>query len=225
MFLDIDTAALLSKGIILAGLATCGGTPRNIDVDVIFEHIEAPYVTNMSSTELETIFTPDPDSTMATEAGLWKLGGMNKSTFGGSYNVSYQSYLDKKANAYCYAPEKVTYKLTYTNTIYIASDALLKGCRFSVTKAHEKRHVNTDIRVSRDYVLDIKKALEAGVKDIKYIPHEAGREQEVLGVFLAPLKAKVDPVLEKMKTERRKKQAEIDTRDNYLRDSALCPHQ
>jgi len=225
MFTGIDTAALLSKGIILAGLATCGGTPRNIDVDVVFEHVEAPYVTNMSSAELEKIFTPDPDSTMATEAGMWTLGGMNKSRFDWHYSVSYQSSLDKKANAYCYAPEKITFKLTYTNTIYIASDALLKGCRFSVTKAHEKRHVNTDIRVSRDYISDIKKALEAGIKSIKYLPYEKGREQEVLNVFLAPLQEKVNPVLESMKQERRKKQAEIDTRDNYLRDTALCPHQ
>src|SRR5690606_13018572 len=143
----------------------------------------------MISEEMTATFKMDPDSTMATEAGLWTLGGMNRAQFSWHYSVDYQHYQEKKTGAYCYAPGKITFFLTYTNTIYIAADARLKGCRYSVTKAHEKRHVSTDLRVTKDWIPDIRAAMARGAKDIRYIPFEKEKAQENLDAFLRPVEA------------------------------------
>lgn len=225
MLFGLDTAGFLAKGIILAGLATCTGAPRMIDVDVQFEHVEAPFVTHMSSDDLTNNFEFDPDSTISTEKGLWTVGGMNQSRFKWHYTMDYQQLLDKKAQAYCFAPKKITFLLTYENTIYIASDSVQKGCRYSVTKAHEQRHVAMDLKVSREYLQKIKRAMERGTREIKYLPFSKETAKDSVDTFLAPIIAEVEPVLEEMKQERRDRQATIDTPEMYRRDTALCPGQ
>lgn len=225
MIFGFDTTGFLAKGIIMAGLAACPGAPRNIDVDVQFEHVEAPYVTHMSSQQLTDNFEFDPDSTIATEKGLWQVGGMNQSRFKGQYALDYHHFTDKKSGTTCFAPKKIIFYLTYENTIFIASDSVQKGCRYSVTKAHEQRHVDMDLRVSRQYLPKIKQAMARGTNGIRYLAYSAETASQSLDTFIAPIKAQVDPVLESLKQERREKQATIDTPDMYRRDTALCPGQ
>jgi hypothetical protein len=225
MIFGFDTAGFIAKGIVLAGLATCPGAPRNIDVDVQFDHVEAPYVKNLSAQQLTSNFEFDPDSTIATEKGLWQVAGMNQSRFKWQYKLDYQQFADKKSNQLCFAPKKITFYLTYENTIYIASDSVQKGCRYSVTKAHEERHVDMDLRVSRQYLGKIKQAMSRGTNGIRYLVYSENTAKQSVDAFLAPIQAQVDPVLEQMKQERRQKQATIDTPEMYRRDTALCPGQ
>jgi len=225
MIFGFDTTGFLAKGIIMAGLAACPGAPRNIDVDVQFEHAEAPYVQNLTSQQLTNDFEYDPDSTIATEKGLWEVAGMNQSRFKWLYKLDYQDFTDKKTGNRCFAPKKITFNLTYENTIYIASDSVQKGCRYSVTKAHEQRHVDMDLRVSRQYLPKIKQAMSRGANGIRYLVYNKDTAKESVDAFLAPIQAAVDPLLEQMKRERRAKQASIDTPEMYRRDTALCPGQ
>ncbi len=225
MIFGFDTAGFIAKSIVLAGLATCSGAPRNIDVDVQFDHVEAPYVKNLSAQQLTSNFEFDPDSTIATEKGLWEVAGMNQSRFKWQYQLDYQQFADKKSNQFCFAPKKITFHLAYENTIYIASDSVQKGCRYSVTKAHEERHVDMDLRVSRQYLGKIKQAMSRGTNGIRYLAYSEDTAQQSVDAFLAPIQAQVDPVLEQMKQERRQKQASIDTPEMYRRDTALCPGQ
>jgi len=225
MIFGFDTTGLLAKGIILAGLASCPGTPREIAVDVQFEHIQAPYVTSMSSQELTENFEFDPDSTIATEKGLWQVAGMNQSRFKWHYKIDYQQFADKKNDQICFAPKKITFNLIYENTIYIASDSLRKGCRYSVTKSHEKRHVDTDVRISKQYLPKIKQAMSRATDSIGYAAYSPETAQQSVDHFLAPIQAQIEPILEKMKQERREKQAAIDTPEMYRRDTAICRGQ
>lgn len=225
MIFGFDTTGFLAKGIVMAGLAACPGTPRNIDVDVAFEHIEAPYVKNLSSQQLTQNFEFDPDSTISTEKGLWTVAGMNQSRFKWQYKLEYQQFEDKRNKQYCFAPKKIIFTLTYENTIYIASDSVQKGCRYSVTKAHEERHVDMDLRVSRQYLAKIRTAMGRGANKIKYLPLSEETAKQSVDAFIAPIQAEVDPILEEMKKERRVRQATIDTPEMYRRDTALCPGQ
>lgn len=225
MIFGFDTAGFLAKGIVLAGIATCPGTPRNIEVDVQFEHIETPYVTTLTAEQLTNDFEFDPDSTIATEKGLWEVAGMNHSRFKTQYMLDYQDYTDKKSGKRCFAPKKITFQVTYENTIYIASDSVQKGCRYSVTKAHEERHVDMDLRVTRQYMPRIEQAISRGAEEIGYLVYTPETAQESVETFLAPVRAQVEPVFEKMIQERRAKQATIDTPEMYRRDTALCPDQ
>lgn len=225
MIFGFDTTGFLAKGIVMAGLATCPGAPRNIDVDVQFEHIEVPYVTNLTSRQLTDNFEFDPDSTISTEKGLWNVAGMNQSRFKWHYKLEYQQFEDKRSKQYCFAPKKILFTLTYENTIYIASDSVQKGCRYSVTKAHEERHVDMDLRVSRQYLAKIRTAMGRGTNKIKYLPFSEETAKQSVDTFIAPIQAEVEPILEDMKEERRARQATIDTPEMYRRDTALCPGQ
>ena len=225
MIFGFDTTAFLAKGIVMAGLAACPGTPRNIDVDVAFEHVEVPYVTNMTSQQLTDNFEFDPDSTISTEKGLWKVAGMNQSRFKSHYKMEYQQVEDKRNRRYCFAPKKIVFTLVYENTIYIASDSAQKGCRYSVTKAHEERHVDMDLRVSRQYLAKIRTAMGRAASKIKYLPLAEETAKQSVDAFLAPVQAEVSPIIEDMIEERRERQATIDTPEMYHRDTALCPGQ
>lgn len=225
MIFGFDTTGFLAKGIIMAGLAACPGTPRNIEVDVAFEHVETPYVTNLTSQQLTDNFEFDPDSTISTEKGLWKVAGMNQSRFKSHYKMEYQQFEDKRNRRLCFAPKKIVFTLIYENTIYIASDSVQKGCRYSVTKAHEERHVDMDLRVSRQYLARIRTALARGAGRIPYMPYSEETAKQAVDSFLEPVQAEVDPIMEDMIEERRVRQATIDTPEMYRRDTALCPGQ
>lgn len=202
-----------------------------VTVHVNFEHKQNPVEKNITSRQLtDEIRTADikaggDDNIFAAEAH-WMVGGLNRSQIKTSYSMPFLRRDNKTAGTSCFMPQEFHYNITYENTIFIAEDFKLMGCRYSATMAHEKRHEKTDLKMLEGYALDARKALEkavSGMRPTGPIPtHQLEAEYAKLAAQIAET---LHPIYARMTQIRRQKQADIDSYDNYMRDTALCPEQ
>lgn len=220
----------LSAAYILASMsASQCPTQGPVDVEVQFVQRDNPIITNMTSAQLTQREMNNPNATMATD-GKWMVGGVTvvnpDSGLKDDLQFGFQATTEIRTGAACFAVNKVIYTITYSPDVYIASDFLNMGCRYSATLMHEKRHVNTDIRILTDYVPEMRKAIQAVADSLgpqgPYAVGDLEVQKQRVGQELA---ASLKPQWEQLLTLRRQKQAEIDTVQNYLRDTALCPGQ
>ncbi len=219
----------LSAGYILATLSAAQCPAQGpVDVDVEFVKQDSPTITNMTSAQL-TQQMMNPDSTLATD-GKWMVGGVTVVKPGANLmdtiQVGFQAMTEVRTGAACFTVNKVSYTITYNPSVYIASDFLNMGCRYSATLMHEKRHVDTDVRLLTDAVPDLKKSLQAIAESLgPQGPYAVGDLDSQKRRVVEQIGAAIAPQWQQFVALRRQKQAEIDTLPNYQRDTALCPGQ
>ena len=222
----IDMPAIAAAVILASSpAAPCPSAAPQVDVQVRVVHNETPISMEKTARELSAEFTHDADTTVSTD-GHWMIGGTTRSDIGGSYSVQYQQRVDEQAGTTCIAPDKFEYEIVYTSTIYMAKDFGQSGCRYTATLAHQKRHVDTDLRVLDKHIPNIRAALEKAVSDIGMRgPFAEDQLQGASEQIAEELALAADPAMQALREERRKRQAEIDTYDDYVRDTAACPGQ
>ena len=219
----------LSTAYILASLSAAQCPAQGpVAVDVQFVRKDTPAVTNVTSAEL-TKHMNDPNSTMATD-GKWMVGGVTVIAPGvnlkDNLNAGFQATVEVRTGAACFTVAKVTYTIEYDPAVFIASDFLNLGCRYSATLMHEKRHVDTDVKLLTDYIPEFRKALENIAPTIgPQGPYAVGDVDNQKRRVIQQIGAATGPVWTQFWATRRVKQAEIDTIQNYMRDTALCPGQ
>lgn len=214
----------LSTLFVAAGLSVCP-PPQKVDVDVKLVVQESPYITNVTSQWLTDNFKNDPDGTLATD-GNWMVGGLTKSNLQAQHAARFFTHVNTQTKSTCLAINQVDFVITYSPLIYIASDYKHLGCRYSQTLAHEKKHVSTDKRVLEKYIPQMKQEI---TKLVKKMPPQGpyaqaqveAHKQRILGEIAAVTK----PYFDQLVITRRTEQAKIDTVENYMRDTALCPGQ
>jgi hypothetical protein len=223
MIFGLDAVAL-STGYILAKLAACPAQGK-VDVNVTMQHMQQPYVTGLNSATLTHEFGNDPDSTSSTD-GKWMVGGLNKSNIRTQYRAMFSTHSNSKTGDVCFSVKQVDFEITYLNTIYIANDYMRQGCVYSVTLAHEKRHVQTDLRAIKDFMPYAKKIIRDFTQSLPpqgpysqaQYPLETQRVLQQIATVVQPLEDALNEI-------RRREQAKIDTIENYKREAALCPGQ
>lgn len=221
----IDMPAMAAAIILASTPAPCPPAAPPVDVQVSVVHQEMPVVTDKTSRELTGEFMYDPDATMSTD-GHWMIGGLNRADIGGNYSVQYEQRINEQSGTACVAPQKVEYEIVYTSTIYMAKDFRPEGCRYGATMAHQKRHVATDLRILEKHIPNIRAALQKAAGDIgmrgPFTGEQLPTARETITEDIA---VAADPAMQALRAERRKRQGEIDTHDNYARDTAACPGQ
>lgn len=202
-----------------------------VSVKVTFEHIQTPVEKNVTSRQLtDEMRTADiqagGDSNIFATEAHWMVGGLNRSNIKTSYQMPYLRRDNASAGTSCFMPQEFNYNITYENTIFIAEDFKLMGCRYSATMAHEKRHEKTDLKLLEEYAADAQKTLEAAVAGLRPIgPVPTGDLEAEYTKVMESLTEKLRPAYTRMLQIRRQKQADIDSYENYMRDTALCPEQ
>ncbi|MDI1226664.1 MAG: hypothetical protein PSY14_03145 [bacterium] len=190
-------------------------------VDVTISASDAPLDTSMTHQELTAGFANNPDSSLATEPG-WHLGGLTLSQIENLFSSNFQQALFPDGTA-CTQISDVNIDIVYTPVIYVASDYMSNRCRYTVTLAHEQRHVGTDLQVFNDYAPYLKKKIQAYVNQISpQGPFDQSQLQMVQDAMLAEVQRFADPLMEQMIETRRQMQAQFDTQSNYEREGAMC---
>lgn len=221
----IDLPAMATAVILAAMPVPCPSAVPQVDIQVRIEHQEMPVVTGKTSRELTGEFLLNSDATTSTD-GHWMVGGLNHADIGGNYSVQYEQHIHAQAGTACIAPQKVEFDIVYTSTIYMANNFKPVSCGYGATMAHQKRHIATDLRVLEKHIPNIRAALAkaAGAIGMRgpftgdQLP--AAREKIAEDIAIA-----ADNAMQALREERRKRQAEIDTYDDYVRDTAACPGQ
>lgn len=217
-FDPISLPALL----VLAGMSS-GGCPNlgTASVDVRLNASEAPLDTSMTHEELTAGFANNPDSTLSTEPG-WHLGGLTMSNVEQLFSAHFQQALFPDGTA-CFALSDVAIDIVYTPVIYVASDYVSNKCRYTVTLAHEQRHVGTDLRVFNDFTPYLQGNLQAYVNRIgTQGPYDQSQLQAAQDALLEQVQQAAQPYMDQLVEARRQRQAGFDTQTNYERESALC---
>lgn len=206
----------------LSGACPAAATPS---VHVALNASDPPYYTNMTSRDLTKGYADNPDSTLSTD-GQWMIGGLTLSDIAGSYSVSFRTETDNTTHLTCFSVDEVDVDIVYTPQIFIASDFLSpeKKCRYTVTLAHERRHVGLDLETINDYTPQLQQQIAdyigtLGPQGPFDAAHIDGAEQSVTDA----INAAAQPVVDQLIELRRQRQASIDTVENYNRETALCP--
>ncbi|HYD19152.1 MAG TPA: hypothetical protein VEF76_11795 [Patescibacteria group bacterium] len=225
-FIPALLPALSSLMLLTANPACMAQAP--FDVDIRLAKRDAAYNTDYTSQQLTAQYGADPDSTLSTD-GQWMVSGVTVVSAGGLAGqtlISFNTMTNYKNDTTCITVDKVEYEVQYAPKIFIASDYKNMGCRYSATLMHEKRHVQTDERTFTDFFPEIAKSIRHSVERIgAQGPFPKAMVPDAQKQVMARINADLQPVFQRMVEIRRKRQAEIDTEQNYLRDTALCPGQ
>lgn len=220
----LETLSPALTGLLMLANAGCPAQGK-VDVDVRLDKRDSAYITNLTSQQLTTKYGRDPDSTLSTD-GHWMVSGVTVVSEGGlsaQTKMSFNVLPDYKNNTACLTVDKVEYTVQYAPKIFIAQDYKDMGCRYSATLMHEKRHVQTDVRTFSDFFPDIARDTVQRVGAQGPFPYAAAPDMQKRA--MDQINADLKPVFDRLVELRRKRQAEIDTEANYIRDTALCPGQ
>lgn len=223
----VETLAPALTGLLMLANAGCPAQGK-IDIDVRVDKRDSAHVTDLTSQQLTAKYGRDPDSTLSTD-GHWMVGGVTVVSEGGlsaQTKMSFDILPNYKDNTACLTVDKVEYEIRYAPKIYIAQDYKDMGCRYSATLMHEKKHVQIDMRTFTDFTPDIAKGIRDSVARMGgQGPFPAAGLPDMQKRMMAQMNADLKQVFDRLVELRRKRQAEIDTEANYMRDTALCPGQ
>lgn len=119
----------------------------------------------------------------------------------------------------CYWIEEINFDWVLEPTIFIAKEYKRGSCKYNTIIAHERQHVEIDIAILKKYKNIIKKNLRKQVES----PISTGLTRLNNNINLLNLvEKKLNPVIEAMVRERKKRQSGIDTVAEYTRLANKC---
>lgn len=210
----------LPAAYILAGLSGCPAAPPP-EVVVELHASDPPLDASMTHAELTAGFANNPDSSLSTEPG-WHIGGLTLSNVQASTSVRFQQ-LTSSDNTGCFWISRINFDIVYNPVIFVASDYMDDKCRYTLTLAHEERHVGTDLKTFNDYTPAIRKALQSVAAGYGAMgPYRAASLSQRQDAVLEHINAAAQPIIDELYAARQERQARFDTTSNYEYESSLC---
>ncbi|TAL34893.1 MAG: hypothetical protein EPN97_07890 [Alphaproteobacteria bacterium] len=215
----------LSAGFILASMSSAECPVQGaFDVDVQFVQKDSPPITDLTSEQLTQKFSSDHDASMATDGNWMKSGStlVSGTAMKEAVDVAFKVH-DVSPGKACLSVSKVNYTITYSPATYIGSD-VAAGCRYDVTVAHLKRHIDLDTQVINDGVPVMREALENYVSSMgAQGPFAASEVESQKIIIMRQIIDGISPQWKKLSFQRQNAQKTIDTAEDYKRDTASCP--
>ena len=226
--IGFDPISTVSAAYMLVAASAACPVQGPVEVEVRLAKTDNAYIATQTSQQLTATYGKNPDTTMATD-GLWMVSGVTvvgPENLQGKARAEFKTMTNYKNDTTCFSVSKVEYEIDYSPAIYIASDYKNMGCRYSATLAHEKRHVAADVKTFTDYIPVFRQQIQSFAESQPAqgpLPNAAVENAE--RGALQKITAAINPYFGQLAELRRKRQAEIDTIQNYERDTALCPGQ
>lgn len=131
-------------------------------------------------------------------------------------------------NDVCMMPQTVRLKLYYENpTIYIINELKPKTCRYNLVLRHEYAHLDIGHTALKELAAQLKQRLTSVVmqRGSKIVLKSIYRQdsQALTQKFLQEYESGLKPLMNNYKEKLLEEQAQLDTPENYKRESALCP--
>lgn len=127
-------------------------------------------------------------------------------------------------NCFWYAHVGITIKLK--PTVYLASEIPKDSCMYREVLNHEFQHVATDDRLAHDYQVILQDEIERFIQQTPAIgPYTTAQKQQAQDWLTKRLDYTVQAIFARLNTDRLKRQALIDTKQEYDRVAHLCPGQ
>jgi hypothetical protein len=128
----------------------------------------------------------------------------------------------QRDGTYCVYLRTVEAQMNQVNTVvYINRDYPKGSCNYRVTYEHEKMHVGVYYFTQKDYAPRVKHALERLVRSVN--PRAASSLEAARSLHAKAINAGIADLLAELEAERRRRNAALDTPENYARERAKCP--
>lgn len=124
----------------------------------------------------------------------------------------------------CYWFNNIHVSLKLNPTIYIAQEIDENSCLYQEVLKHEYKHYQTDLETAKDYQLVLQEEVEAFMHQTGVIgPFPKDLQDQPKQELIKRLEAVMQSVNSRMKLDRTKRQAKLDTREEYERVTKACP--
>lgn len=128
----------------------------------------------------------------------------------------------QRDGTYCVYLRSVDAQMNQVNTVvYINRDYPKGSCNYRVTYEHEKMHVGVYYFTQKDYAPRVRHALERLVRGVN--PRIARSLEAARSLHAQAINAGIADLLAELEAERKRRNAALDTPDNYARERAKCP--
>lgn len=137
-------------------------------------------------------------------------------------SLAWQRSRDESVNCSWY--ESVVLHMKLNPTIFVAREIPANSCLYREVLNHEYRHYQTDFNITREYQVILQNELQRFVTQAGVIgPYSKAQQESIKNDMAGRLEKTIQAVNDRMKAERIKRQALIDTRDEYERVMSACP--
>jgi hypothetical protein len=145
------------------------------------------------------------------------MGIMSSSRFVGMPYDSYGLY-------YCPYVKKLTINVHYNTLIFVAREHKKETCRFNAIMDHENRHHETNVQAVKDVMVRLNKDLPEIIAYMEkhYVPR--AQVENSFSVLSDGLNDALKVYSAYMLAEMSKRNAPIDSPEEYQRVDSLCPH-
>ena len=123
----------------------------------------------------------------------------------------------------CVTTSAVHITITYKPVIYVSSNIPKGSCRYKATLKHEMKHVSTDIDTISEFIPDIKDATADALRHAQTTePVDTDRTDDMHDDISQKLSDAINEENTAFQKTRKKRQREIDSREEYERLSKAC---
>lgn len=132
-------------------------------------------------------------------------------------------YRQHSTGPVCFWYDSVDISIQLQPKIYIASENTAdKKCRDAILE-HEKKHVVVDREIINKYAVDIGKAVQDAINAAGAVgPYNADSIKETQAMMTEHIQSAVNSKSLAVSQEMRRRQADVDSYDEYQRVSAIC---
>ena len=126
----------------------------------------------------------------------------------------------------CFWYDHIAVNLKLKPTIYIAREIPENSCLYREVLRHEYKHYDVDYATSKDYQVVFQEELERFIRQIGVIgPFTSQHGDQPKKILAQRLEILLSNINERMKHDRLRRQADVDTLQEYNRVAASCPNE
>lgn len=211
----------LAKNYLLVAALACPAV-KTPDVVISFNNQPPVYSNDMGRAQLggfrsDTVFSHSADEVFTT-------GGITEGKVTTKFSVGYKTLTNTLSSDSCLWANDVKIEVTYAPIVHIAHEFTPGSCMYNETYRHEMRHVNTDIATVNEYIPRLKAAVAGAVGVLgQPYPFPSRDMQKQQARITGRIETAVGAVMTDFDRQRQARQQLIDTRQEYLRLSRICP--
>lgn len=244
--MGFDPVSVMAAGYILASMEACPAQDAP-GIDVQFQQTQPVIIESYNAAQLTG--TQQAYQTMAAASdnplaqyvardqqvqeqklsveGAWFTGGYTMGKLSSQYLISYKimTRTNGMESSACVYVDKVTLTLMYNPEIYIASEWRGRPCAHHVITAHEHNHVSRDLWAISQFLPRAKILMTTYLSQLgPEGPLDASQTQAGADALQEKITEKLTTaIFPPLEVLRAQLQRDIDTAENYQRESALCP--
>ena len=210
----------LSTGYVLVGLFSCPARSAP-DITLQFQN-DPPRISHTRSSASLTKLKKVSSSPSYEEFPI--LEGVTSSQIQLKYDVSFTDREELRSHQSCVAISSARITITYKPVVYINSNIPKGSCRYKETLKHEMKHVATDIDTINEFLPDIRDAAANALRHTQTTePIDTDRADDLHDDISEKLSEAVNEENAELQKTRKKRQRQIDSREEYERLSKACP--